>query len=71
MLYVKDVNFHPDTPIAEYVTPAGTATFPKPRSLQNQLNKFFTICENHDTDIYKFSLPIFRAYLKTRLSLTR
>lgn len=71
MLYVKHVNFHPDTPIADYVTPEGAAAFPASKKLQRQLNKFFLVCQEYGTDIYRFSLPIFRAYLKIELQLSR
>lgn len=71
MLYVKHVNFHPDTPIADYVTPEGAAAFPDSKKLQRQLDKFFLVCQKYDTDIYQFGLPILRAYLKLELQLSR
>jgi|JI10StandDraft_1071094.scaffolds.fasta_scaffold80606_3 UDP-N-acetylmuramate-alanine ligase len=71
MLYVKHVNFHPDTAIANYVTPEGAAAFPESKRLQRQLDRFFLVCQKYGTDIYQFSLPIFRAYLKTELNLSR
>jgi hypothetical protein len=64
LIYNHDLNFHPDTPIADYVSQNGEAVFANPQILQKQLERNLKICKSNKTDIYQFTLPIFKAFLK-------
>lgn len=70
MLYNKQVAFHPDTPIADYVSiETGKPTFAAPKTLQKDLNRFFKICNKRDVDIYTLTLPIYKVYLRRELGI--
>ena len=64
----KDVNFHPDTPFSDYVTPTGSKLFSQREctELEKILQACFEICDRYDEDIYEImGLP-----LRQRLALS-
>jgi hypothetical protein len=65
LLNVKGLNFHPDTPFADYVyTNSKTPFFTKEEAsrLDKMMEKAFLICEYDGVDIYGIGLEVFAKF---------